>query len=301
MSIFYPRKQTVVISLICIALVSIVAYRTYGRTPAASKHDILADPGPVATAAVDMEALSASTTPGIASDWRKQFIDASVSGAYPAPSGKAAAPVSPEPLTMTDKLGRDFFTRYIQLKQANLLSDQSVVDQTTGDLVTANVASVQPKTFTEKDLTITPVSNGTSLSTFSDAVARTVELYDAKESEATIMQDYMNTEDPSVLARLDPIIATYRKIISGLLSIPTPSSVSHDEVALVNSFSALEFSAEAMRATDTDSIRGISGVSAHVNGLTQLIDSLFAIQSDLQRQGATFVLNNEDAFAILLN
>jgi len=297
MSVFYPRKQTVVIAVICIIAVIAVAYYTRKNAPAASaRQAILEDNAVAVLPASDGIGRSANgTASSTGTDWRKQFTDASASNAYKISSGNANPSEKAAPLTMTDQLGQELFTSYVNLKQANLLGNSDAVNQTASDLVTASVGSVQPKSYTEKDIAVIPASDEKTLSNFASSVEQAVELYDATESESSIMSEYLKNNDPSMLKRIDPIIANYKAIIAGLLSIPTPQSMSSYEIDLINSVSSLEFSAEALRATDADIVRGIAGVSAHVSGVDQLTNALLAMQSALDQQGVSFVLNNETA------
>ncbi len=303
MSVFYPRKQTVVIALVCAVAVFGVAYYTHKNAPMASAQQAILENNAVVVepSNTDTEQSAANTASSTGTDWRKQFTDTSVPGTYKIADGNASPSVKAAPLTMTDKLSQELFTRYMELKQANLLNNPDVVNQTASDLVTSSVGSVQPRSYTEKDVAIVPASDGKSLSAFASAVEQTVELYNATESESSIMSEYLNNNDPSVLKRIDPIIANYKAIIAGLLSIPTPQSMSTYEIGLINSYSSLEFAAEALRATDTDIVRGIAGVSAHVSGIDQLTSALLAMQSALDQQGVSFILNNETAFNVLLN
>jgi hypothetical protein len=303
MSVFYPRKQTAVIAIICVMAVSGVAYYTHKNTPTASAQQAILENNTVVVepSDADAEQSAANTASSAGTDWRKQFTDTSVPGTYKIADGNASPSEKAAPLTMTDKLSQELFTRYVELKQANLLGNTDAVNQTASDLVTSSVGSAQPRSYTEKDMVIIPASDGKSLSAFAEGVERTVELYDATESESSIMSSYLNNNDPIVLKHIDPIIANYKAIIAGLLSIPTPQSMSAYEVDLINSYGSLEFSAEALRATDTDIVRGIAGVSAHVSGVDQLTSSLLAMQSALEQQGVSFVLNDETAFNVLLN
>ena len=303
MSAFYPRKQTVVIAITCFIAVAGVAYYARRNIPAASAQQAILEDNAVTVepSTADIVQSAASTASSTGTDWRKQFTDASITGSYETASGNSSPSEKTAPLTMTDKLGQELFTRYMELKQANLLNDPDVVNQTASDLVTASVGSAQSRSYTESDIPIIPASDGKSLSAFASAVEQTVELYDATESESSIMSEYLNNSDPSVLKRIDPIIATYKRIIAGLLSIPTPQSMSTYEIGLINSYSSLEFAAEALRATDTDIVRGIAGVSAHVSGVDQLTSSLLSMQGALDQQGVSFILNNETAFNVLLN
>jgi len=239
---------------------------------------------PVAPAPIDTTSLP---------DWRKSFADSAKTTDIKA---KTAAP---EKLTQTDILGRAFFTRFAELKQANLLNNTDIVNQSADDLVTANLQTTPQKTYFASDLHIIKSSNITDLNKFSSAVALAIDSYSATKSEADIMQEYFANSDAKVLLGLDPIIKAYKKLTVTLLAIPTPQSLSNQQLAIINAASALQFSAESLRASDTDTVRGMAGVTAHVDAVAAMIDGLTNMQDALDANNVSFDYD-QDTVAIFL-
>lgn len=283
MAISYPRKQTVIIFVVCsIAVIGTAYYTSSQNIVSASEQEsalIMAKMGkPVAAAPIDTSSLP---------DWRKSFTDTAKK-----PDSTIKTTV-PEKLTQTDELGRAFFARYAELKQANMIDNTDVVNQSAADLVTANLQTMPPKVYSVSDIHLTQTSNASALNTFSSAVGHAIESYSATKSESDILQTYLASNDPAVLKDLDSIVKAYKKIISSLLAIPTPPSISDQELAVVNAVSTLEFAAENLRSADTDTIRGLAGVTAHANGVNQMIDALTQLHDALTAEGVSFDFNQD--------
>jgi hypothetical protein len=291
MAIFYPRKQTVIILLVCIVVVGATAYYTSSGSSsnASTEQNTLAVNAKVPT---NEAAVSQIDTSGL-SDWKEQFVDTSN-------TSKTANSATPkQKLSNTDSFARDFFSRYVELKQANLLNNTDIVNQTAADLVTAHVKSDPLKVYTKSDLHIVPATPA-SLNNFSIRVGQIMESYKVSKNEATILQEYLATNDPMSLKGIAPIVATYKRMISSFLATPTPDSETSDALDLINSFSAFEYAAENMVASDADSVNGLSGVSIHSQGAQAMITALTNIHDSLRSQGITFNFRQEVLNTLLL-
>ncbi len=291
MALLYPHKQTVLIALICIVVVGAAGYSAYGSTwgGRAEPSTVTISEDPASEAQPQIEAND---------DWKKAFLDAS-NAASVSPS-KQAPNEGAGPTTVTDRLGINFFAKYMDLKQANLLNNPDIVNQTVDDLVTSNFDSIQPKEYTLGDLTVTSSSDEATLSAFATGVARAVGSYSAPEGEGVIIQKYISTSDPQVLTELDQVITSYKRVLKMLLALKTPEIAANDELDLVNSVSALEFAAESLRSTDNDNIRGLAGASLHVQGINLLLSALSNVNDDLEIYGVSLKLDSS-VFNTMLN
>ena len=236
MALFYPHKQTVLIALICLIVVGAAAYSAYGSSSGGQ--------GAPTVAISSVQADDAAQQPlPTNDDWRKDFLDAPTSS-EPSSAEGASAPNDDTATTSTDLLGRDFFAHYVALKQANLLDNADVVNQTSDDIVTSDFDSIQPKSYSLSDLTVTPLSDQATLDAFASGVARAIGTYSAPEGEGVVVQKYISASDPSVLSEIDPAIASYKRMLTMLLALKTPQIAANDELDLVNAVSALEFASE---------------------------------------------------------
>jgi len=292
MALFYPHKQTSLIALVCLIVVGAAAYSAYGSSLTSKNTAPTVSVGENTSG--DAQGIIATND-----DWRKAFLNAPSTTAS-ASSGKGKTTAGDIATTSTDLLGRDFFAHYIALKQANLLDNQDIVDQTTDDVVTRNFDSIQPKSYTLADLNITSSSDAATLSSFANGVAQAIGSYSATEGEGAILQKYFDTTDPNVLKALDPAISSYKRMLSMLLSLRTPRIAANDELDLVNAVSSLEFAAESLRIADADNIRGLAGASLHVQGINLMISALGNINQDLDSYGVALKLD-QSVFNAMLN
>ena len=205
MAIFYPRKQTVIIFVVCLLAVWGVAYYASGNASATRKTtDHVLDVGDVSTN-IETSPISNSD------DWQKQFIDNTAKNSAAPSSKKTGSAEKTTPQTMTDKLGQQLFASYMQLSQANLLNNKDVVSQTAGDLVESQINTNPTKTYTLSDLPILSTMDKSILNNFSISVGQIMESYPIKKSESAIMQSYLTDNDAKVLKSIDPIIKAYKK------------------------------------------------------------------------------------------
>jgi len=292
MALLYPHRQTVLVALACLIIVGAAAYSAYGSqlnhsadAPAVTISDA---PEPS-----QQEMLPADT------NWQKEFQGAiTTSSSGTAKQGSTRQ--SDFATTTTDQLGREFFAQYIALKQANLLSNPDVVNQATEDVVVRNFDSIQPVTYALSDIPAVDSTDSATLSTYASGLARIIGSYSATTGEGTIVQEYLTTSDAGALSKLDPVIASYKRILSSLLSLRTPQVAASDELDLVNALSTLQFASEALRAMDSDNIRGLAGSSLHVQGINLMLSALGNINADLSDYGVPLKLD-QSVFTAMLN
>lgn len=293
MAFFYPRKQTVIIFVVCTLAVSGAAYYASNNASAGqSTANIVIKSG---TVVADAQNALTSTN----ADWQKQFLN-NTSGKTTTTGTKNQGAIGQNaPLTATDKLGQQLFTSYMELKQANLLDNTDVVNQTAEDLVTSSFNAEQPKIYTQKDLHIISASDEQTLKQFSSSVTDTIDSYTAKESEASIIQEYLTNSDSAILKRLDPIISTYKRMVAELLSVPTPQVMAADQLQIINAFSSLLFAAQSLQISDSDTVKGLAGVTMHVNGTQQVTNALENMNTTLSDKGVILTVNQDVLNAII--
>ena len=136
-----PRPQTVLIFLICSITVGMVALSVYGWPNfgkfSYSNNTIAQIPAPITATASDF---------GGQNDWQKQFFENDKTGAYKATEKTTAKPAAKNlPLTATDLLGRNFFTKYVELRQSGLSSDAKAVNNAAAAVMVGGKAKNFPE------------------------------------------------------------------------------------------------------------------------------------------------------------
>ncbi|MBU6426669.1 hypothetical protein KGQ27_00280 [Patescibacteria group bacterium] len=289
---FYSRRQTIFVFVASAAIViGVAAYVNSGQIGSA---DAQSRPDLAASAHYDYK-ISADNS---SANWQKEFFD---SGTTTAPStGKTInyrSSVSNTNnravLTDTDRLGRDFFSRYTMLKQAGLDTNSDMISQAMANTVNSSFNDSPPKTYTADDLRITGATDAASVQAFSNALVGIINSYDVTKNESAVVQEYLTNNDPSVLGGIDPIVVAYKRIVSELLNVPVPQELSSQDAALINAFATLEFAAEQLRSLAADPVKGLAGVSAHPKGIQDLVDALKGMTDSLKVHGVSFDFNQD--------
>ena len=286
----YPRKQTVIIFIVCvIAVIEFVAYVNKNNPQItndsdnqnlAIKSDILAN------------AVGGQNSNKIAdNDWQKQFLSGNKNTnintniKFNAPA--QAKTSESKPLTMTDQIGRDLFTQYWQIHQAGLDSDQSVMDSVSSRFADQVAAVATPVAYSSADVKATTDLNSSSVVNYAKnlmSVLKNIPTSDA----ASIANDALNNKNGVTLSQIDPLIETYESIIAAMKNIPVPQGFVTYHVNLLNGISTVLFNAEALRKTDVDPIRGLAAISIYIQGMEQISNSLANLQSAFTASGIVF-------------
>jgi hypothetical protein len=272
----HPEKSTAIIFAICVVAVGGAALYVYGQ--------------PRMDQTIELKQIVASNespsqiATGTTEDWRAQFLSATTSQYAEKPKAKASA----GPSTVTESLGMYFLSKFADLKQANLVGNADIVNQTVDNMLSTNLDPLKPKIYSASDLTVTAATDAVALGTFSNALARLIGSYSATTSEFAIIQEFVSNSDPSVLNGLRLIIAEQKRILTGLLSIPVPQLLIKDHIDLINGFSTLEAASESLHVASADSVRGLVGASLHVDGAQKITDALSAINQLLTSNGVLF-------------
>lgn len=288
MAFSYPRKQTIMISIFSALAVMGVAY--YRAPSFFTQKNTDGTVSVEAKSPKENIAVSDSNSNGIA-DWQEQFPPED-KYATPNKNAATASKTSEKKLTLTDRFGRSFFTEYAQLSQTGQLKDEAAVARSIDNILTNAFDSTSPTVFKVTDLKRASTDNTTSLKNWMDGVSRSLDLYTWRDNEAMLAQAYVSTKDVNMLKKIDPIIVGYTRIIASLKAVPTPTSASEQMVDLMNAFNTLKYSAQYLRAFNTDPLKGAVGIRAFTNGTEQLLAALESADTILTAKGLMFEVNS---------
>lgn len=266
----YPQKQTVVISIVCILVVAGIASYVFHEKGA---QEI------ALRASLQSIAVSTSSTPAVittSTDWRKQFLSAT-STSFTAPKSKDA-PIDPESQTATYRLGQNFITQYLMLRQSGQNTDATAVNASMSQIASQSAGSLEsPRAYASAQISIvndTPSARAAYAAVFNAVYSR----YGSASDEADIAATAYENDDPSRLAAIDPVILGYKQMIASLLSVGVPRPLVPYHLSLLNGLSALEYSSEAFRHMDTDSVKAFAAIKIDAVG-TQAADNMFSMIS----------------------
>ncbi len=144
MAFSYPRKQTVIVAVICILVVLVVA--GYAYQPVSTHSNNIET---VATTSYTTVVDSADT------NWQKSFFSVASTTAFQTTGSSAAKSASTEPLTNTDIFGRESFSTILQLRQSGLESNSQAIDNAATELTSGALARLpSPTIYAAADIKI---------------------------------------------------------------------------------------------------------------------------------------------------
>jgi len=206
-----------------------------------------------------------------------------------------------EKLTATDLLGRDFFARYMELRQMGGANDKLSQEQLVTEILESGVMLSTPKIYTVADILIKYDDNTDSLKKYGNDAGGIIKSNSiSSRNEAIITKDAIDTDNMKILKELDPIIKSYRNTLTSLLKVQAPQSISNMHLDLVNSMSSLVFIAEGLRKVDVDPLAGIQAIARYTATMQQFAASVNNIKNKLlplgivysTKEGGTFFLPN---------
>ncbi len=257
----YPHKQTVIVTIICALAVAGTA--TYAQWSAPEKKS---------AQVVDISPSSTVTQDTSSSDsWKSQFF---ITGTSSTPTVRTAtlAQATPEQLlTLTDEIGRGFFSDYLQLKQGNLTADEKAVQNAVNQtLDKAVVGASQPTFYSATNIKISPTEDAASIRAYANAVGTVFNLYGPRADAANIMSSAFETNNMTLLAQIDPIIAAYQKTIPALLQISVPAPLAEMHLALLNALSSMQYVSEGLRKADKDPMQSLVALGTYATAQDML-------------------------------
>lgn len=216
-------------------------------------------------------------------------------------SETASSKTPTEDLTPTDLLARDFFARYMELRQAGLSQDSQSQIEVAQQVLKNGLVLATPKVYGASSIKVKNDSSPTSVKKYGNDMGNVFITYSINSrNEAVIAKESLEKENPELLKEIDPIITSYKNILNGLLKIEVPQEMVSIHLNLVNAMSGVLFSAESFRKSGADPIQGVQGtvqylassrnLSAAFNSLKNHFSSLGIIY-DQGQSGAFFIPN----------
>ena len=269
----FPRPQTLVIAAICVIVVGGAAWFAYsGSNSSYSKEQ--KNISPIAEAPI-VES----------TDWRTAFIGTSTTQKLATKEKPGQAAQNDADLTATDKLGIDFFSKFLDLRQQGLDKDSQAVSGAVSEVISKNLSEIPaPKTYTLADIT-TGTSDNPTLTAYSSALNAAFASYYPAKNEADITNDAFSANDMSLLGQIDPIIANYQKLISAMQKMRVPLQLTTSHLQLLNGLSVALYNAQSLRHADTDPLRALAAIGLEMKGLEAINAAYSTIQAFLKAAG----------------
>lgn len=179
--------------------------------------------------------------------------------------------------TLTAQMSRDFMSQYLLLKKGG--REISIAD---ANQIASNVMSVpeytQPSAavYVASNLHITTSKTQDTYIGYKTTVNymlknRSLQI---KDDPVTILTNTMKTENSSEIAKLDPLVATSKSLITDLLSVAVPIDAVKIHLDLINAVSSLSVNLESMRGVLNDPVKTMASISTYNQNILSFANAL---------------------------
>jgi hypothetical protein len=195
----------------------------------------------------------------------------------------------PAPLTPADLLARDFFARYMELKQTGDTADEASRQELINKVLQNGTLVATPKVYSHGDIKTKVDSSTESLKTYYNQLGTVVKTYSIQyRNEAIIAKEAFDKADMSILKELDPIIKNNKAQLDAFLKIVVPQTVVKTHLDLVNTMSSIVYMDEGFRNSANDPFAGIQSTSLVLKNNDSLVLILKSIQNTIFSNDITF-------------
>lgn len=279
MAMSYLHKQTLVILAVCLIGVS----ATWAYVSDKKSRNV---PGQSATITENLQISSGNAT---STDWKSAFFPTKKENTDNSNAGNPDTGEETLSDTLTDKFGRDFFTRFMILQQNGLTEDsesvKTVVDQSMDEFIDS---APMPRPFGKSDVVISKDTDRSAQRAYANSVGMAFHLYMPKADAATIATEALETENADMLFGIDIISAGYKSLLDNLLKIPVPETMATKHVNLVNGVNSMLFVSEGVGKIVSDPLQSLVALSIYAESQENLKNALFDLAYHYQSQSIAF-------------
>lgn len=279
----YPRKQTFIIFIICLFFVIGTSFLVNGLP--STKNRVAYQ-----NTTVQPKIITNSNYIETDNDWQKAFLDTKNNVKINS-STIIEDKTKEQPLNPTELLGRNFFTKYVQLRQSGLTTDTDAVNTITTQIISDGLSSIKgPNSYTAKDIKILSGSDIAIIKKYAEDLMKILKDSMPAKNEAEIAMIAFESGDMSILQEIDKIITGYRNAVNKLIATPVPQILAQSHLDLINGLSNQVFNAQSLRNSDKDPLTGLAAIGMEIKSLQAIANSMAKMQRIFTEQGIVFVL-----------
>lgn len=278
----YPRKQTLFIFFICLILVFGTSVLVNGWP--STKKQVSYNNFSEKTIVIANDAVADTSE----QEWQKNFFNdtqVNTKGAKDVQQAKIS-----EKLTPTDLFGRNFFTKYTELRQSGLSDNANAIESVANDLINQSLSGIKgANLYTLKDINTTYKSDIETTKKYAEDLMLVLSKWMPAVNEVEIVTNALESGDMDLLKQIDPIIVGYKNAINKLKVMSVPDVLALPHLDLINGISMQIFNAESLRNADKDPLTSLAAVSMEVKSLETIANAIGRMQTIFANTGITFV------------
>jgi hypothetical protein len=205
----------------------------------------------------------AETTPGIK--------DSDAVAKLKSTTEQTGAIKTPEVLTKTDKFSQELFATVVALNQAGPV-DQSTIDKVSDSLVNQIQDQSTRKVYLLSDLTLVPDTES-SIKEYNTTIGSLFNKFKTGNSITSVLQEFAEsgeTPDSSILTKLEPIVSKMNSLISLIVKMKVPTSLSTYHLAVINGLEVTSENLVDIQLFDTDTIVAMGAISKYQENVDSL-------------------------------
>ena len=184
-----------------------------------------------------------------------------------------------EKLSPIDLVSRDFFARYMELRQIGISSDKANQEELAARTL-GNIVLPQPNPYKINEIQTKTDDSKEAVEQYGSEIGAIFKTYGIKSrNEAVIAKEALEKDDMSLLKEIDPIIVSYKNIINALIKVEAPQAMATMHLDLVNGLNSALFLAQSFRNVESDPVAGLQATSYYQITEQSLGNALRAIKS----------------------
>ncbi len=193
--------------------------------------------------------------------------------------------------TFTSKVAEKLFQNYLTLKQAGQAITPEMQDQLIqSTLLSTSFNAPTIKTYLATDIKIINDKSNAALITYANKMGAILKRNAVKgsDTELAIVTRATAKSDKKEIAKLDPIIESYKKIVAEIKATPVPVDLAYIHLDLLNAFNDGLSADQLMRNVFVDAASAMAGLKQYENAALSIVKNFQAVSKYYADQSILF-------------
>jgi len=179
--------------------------------------------------------------------------------------------------TLTDQMSKDFFAQYLLLKKGGKkVTPEQAAQIAQNTLASSDYGYTSGAVYTRKNIRVGSKTSKELIQAYSNSITQILinRAIEDKGTTLDIISHAVKNQNQAELKKLDPIIASYKGVMSDLVNMEIPSDAVDVHLNFLNSYSNLLSTVESMRVLFTDPVRSFSVIGLYQQQSQDLVSSV---------------------------